>query len=403
MPNLVQLACMFQAAGTDCLVVDREQCVHPPDTLTLGSRLADVIALTRCGGDATEPLHLRRDDEWVRAEPVMQDGEHWLVALLPRTAQHIVHQATLLQHRRDALQDLAASTAREMNDAMTIVQGRLELLMAVGMERPDSALRHASIALEHSERITNALHNLRLVGSGGLLRFQSMDVAEQVRRALGASVDDLSVVQVEVPPGTVRIVGHEAAVQGVLTGIFRAVMGEEGGAVRVLRAGHEVSIAVSSKASRHTDLDSLPLGIVTALLEALGGRLHFKPAEIVLCMPSELEERGLLPHDKVVLAIGQPAFTSAIRTFLEPDTAVRVSRSLEAADLQADDLYAVVTELLLPGASGMAAVERVASERPGVRTLLVTHDPLDALPERIRSLSGPMDRVRLIRALTGVD
>lgn len=401
MPNLVHLACLLQSSDTDCLVVDHDQCVHPPKTLTVGPWLAEVIALTTCGGDATEPLHVRRDDEWLRVEPIVEADGCWLVALLPRTRQHVVHQATILQNRRDALQDLAASTAREMNDAMTIVQGRLELLMAFGMDKPDSALRHASIALEHSERITSALHNLRLVGSGGLLRFQSLEVAEHIRRALVSSVDDPSVVQVDTPPENLRVVGHEAAVQGVLTGIFRAVMGEEGGAVRIRRAGDEVSVAVSSKASRHTDLDVLPLGIVSALLEALGGRLMFKPAEIILFLPSELEERGLIPHGKVVLAIGQSAFTSAIRAFLEPDTVVRMSRSVEAADLHADDLYAVVTELLLPGASGMAAVEQVTLERPDVRTLLVTHDVLNALPARIHRLSGPMDRVRLIRALTG--
>jgi hypothetical protein len=401
MSELTALAKTLQAAGTDCLVLDGDQCVHPPASLPVGTWLADVVDQVSGEGDVGRPVHVPRGEEWLRVECLVHTDGQWLVALLPRTRQHVVRHATRLQDRRDALQELAASTAREMNDAMTIVQGRLELLLAFGLSKPETALRHASIALQHSERITSALHNLRLVGSGGLLRFQGLDLAAEIQRAVEGAVDDPARVQVDLPALPLRVVGHEPAVQGVLTGVLRAVVSDEGGALRARQHGDEVQLTVTTHASRPTDLESLPLGIVEALLEALGGRLHCRTNEVVIVLPSELDERGLIPHGQVVQAIGQPAFTQAIRSFLEPDTPVRVARSVESADLDAPDLYAVATELLLPGRSGLAAVQQLRASRPEVRTLLVTHDPIVPMPPSIDVLSGPMDRVRLIRALTG--
>lgn len=402
MEELVQLGRGLQAVGTDCVVMDAADLVLPPASLDSGGLHEQLLAIVDARGDIGSALHIPCDGEWLRVEPLAEQGGAWLVALLPRTCQHVVREAQRLQGRRDALQELAGSTAREMNDAMTIVQGRLELLMAFGLKNPESAARHASIALEHSERITSALHNLRLVGSGGMLRFKGLDLEAAVARALAATIDEPDGVQLDISPKGLRIVGHEPAVDGVLAGVLRAVVGDGGGTVRVRVAGDQVNIGFCSKASRHAEMDSLPLGIVSALLDAMGGSLSFASSCVVVTLPRELRELGIVPRGKAVLAVGQPAFTQAVRSFLEPSTMVRTARSAEAADLDAPDLFGVVAELLLPGRSGLAMLRRLQQARPDVTTLLVTHDEVASLPpDLVPTLAGPLDRARLLRALTG--
>ena len=159
-------------------------------------------------------MHVRHGEEWIRVEPLCEREGRWLIALLPRTCQRVIEDGSRLAARRHALQELAASTAREMNDAMTIVQGRLELLIAFALESPQASARHATIALEHSERITSALHNLRLVGSGGMLRFEGLDLEAVLRRAIAAVVHEPDAVQLDLEPSGIRVVGHEPAIQG---------------------------------------------------------------------------------------------------------------------------------------------------------------------------------------------
>lgn len=401
MDGLIDLGRGLQAAGTECVVLGPDGLLLPPQHLDASALVDSLREVIDQRDDQGPALHVPHGSEWLRAEPLANSGDAWLIALLPRTCQHVVREAQRLQSRRDALQELAASTAREMNDAMTIVQGRLELLMAFGLRDPDSAARHASIALEHSERITAALHNLRLVGTGGMLRFRGLDIESCLQHALANAVDAPDGVQLDVSPKGVRVVGHEPAVQGVFSGVIRAVIGNGGGVVRVRVSGDEVTIELSSHASRHAEMDSLPLGIVSALLEAMGGSLSFSTASVIIALPRELSELGIVPRDQVVLVVGQPAFTQAVRSLFEPTIQVRSVRSAEAAELDADDVYGVVSELLLPGRSGLAMLRELQRRRPGVRALLVTHDPIANLPDLVPTLTGPIDRARLLRALTG--
>lgn len=401
MGNLVELGRTLQGAGTDCVVLGPDGVSLHPLAFELRNHQDLLANLIAQAGDVWPPLHLRHGEAWLRAEPLAQEGETWLIALVPRTCQRVLFEAERLQARRDALQELAASTAREMNDAMTIVQGRLELLMAFALENPEASHRHASIALEHSERITSALHNLRLVGSGGLLRFQGLDVEECLRTAMASAVDQPEGVELDLESG-LRIVGHAPAVQGVLTGVLRAVAGEDGASIRARAVGDDVTIDMCSRASRHVEVDALPLGIVAALVDALGGSLHFAASCVQVSFPRELDERGLLPDGMAILLVGQPSFCQTLRGFLEPDVPVRIARTAEQAEahLRGGGIYAVVTELLLPGRSGLALSHLVRSKSPEVRVLLIVPDDVPSLPPSIDRLIGPIDRVRLIRALT---
>jgi len=47
---------------------------------------------------------------------------------------------------------------------MAIVQGRLELLLELGVSDAAVVQRHLDVALEHARHVTAILHNLRLVG-----------------------------------------------------------------------------------------------------------------------------------------------------------------------------------------------------------------------------------------------
>src|SRR5690606_9858180 len=100
----------------------------------------------------------------LRSQRMVGRTARWLVQIGSTKARDVLDEARDLRHRSDTLAGLAGAVARELNDPMSIVQGRLELLLELGVTDADVARHHLHIALEHARRISATLRNLRLVG-----------------------------------------------------------------------------------------------------------------------------------------------------------------------------------------------------------------------------------------------
>lgn len=394
----------LQAAGSPCVALDGEgvAAIGAPSGPHTGDPIATWIPDWRADG---EPLRAV-DGRWIVSQRLAAGESLTLVLLLDRTGEQVEEEARLLAARREALGELAGATAREMNDPMTIVQGRLELLRAFGLADAEAAQRHCAIALEHAHRLSGTLHNLRLVGASAGASLDAVSLSASVTEAVDGAGLEPERVRIDLHPADLRVVGQSATVARVLAGVLRALAGggRESVSLQARSRAGRVAIDVVASGRRRHDVDTLPLGLVTALLDSLGGALRFTGTglQVELCDAGaagpSLDQRGDL------LVVGDPRLVERVGVLLDGHPlSVRGESSAEAAvgRLRSSDLVGVVSELLLPGRSGFAFRGEVARVRPDLPLpfLLVTPEPISRLPPDVRVLTAPLTRERLVAAL----
>ncbi|MEZ4321062.1 MAG: hypothetical protein R3F61_26520 [Myxococcota bacterium] len=347
------------------------------------------------------------DDRWVSLQVLHRTRTQRLYLVLDRTCELVVEEARLLSSRRRSQAELAGSTAREMNDAMTIVQGRLELLRAFALEDPEAADRHAAIALEHAQHAAETLHDLRLVGAVTPAEVGAVRVLDAARSGLEASRLNADRVQIDVHPADLEVLGREGPLRRVFTTALRAMgTGRESLSLTARRSGDVVRVSIAAAGRRRTDVDALQLGIIAALLDALGGVLSQTGAGIDLVLPADELDRieGPSGQEGELLVVGHPYLADRVSRLLEGDAvSVRGEPTAEAALARVTDpgVVGLVTQLLLPERCGLALYRDVQRVRPDLPLgpLVVTADTLTRLPRDVRCVAGPLTRARLYRGL----
>ncbi|MCA9570138.1 MAG: hypothetical protein KC656_19970, partial [Myxococcales bacterium] len=98
MVRLVELGTKLQQVGTECAVLGPEGLELAPAALDGTALVEPVRQMLAAGGDLGSAFHVPHRGEWLRAEPLARDGDSWLVAFLPRTCQHVLHEAERLQN-----------------------------------------------------------------------------------------------------------------------------------------------------------------------------------------------------------------------------------------------------------------------------------------------------------------
>lgn len=119
---------------------------------------------------------------------LLEHGVHYQVSFRDETAR-LARDRTLDSRRQiDGISRLSAMLAMDLNDSITIVQGRLDLLVELDKQSGNKENRHLGIAREHVRRIAATMENLRLVGRSSMVTVQSVgltDVFEQSLVLLG--------------------------------------------------------------------------------------------------------------------------------------------------------------------------------------------------------------------------
>lgn len=115
---------------------------------------------------------------------LLEHGVHYQVSFRDETAR-LAREHTLDTRRQiDGISRLSAMLAMDLNDSITIVQGRLDLLVELDKQSGNKENRHLGIAREHVRRIAATMENLRLVGRSSMVTVQSVDLADIFEQSL---------------------------------------------------------------------------------------------------------------------------------------------------------------------------------------------------------------------------
>jgi len=389
------------------------------------------------------------------------------VELRTRLSAHesVISLHAAAEDRLRAVGLLAAGVAHEINNPAAYVLTNLEhvrtLLKSSSASGPKTAeaLRALDDGIEGVQRIGDVVARLRLFARGGDELVEVVDLAEVVHGALTLASSTLRArarveLEIEQLPS---IAGNRSRLALVLFSVLvnaaQACSEDERdlNVVRVAlrRRGGSAEIAISDTgcgiprevASRlfepffttkpGGEHSGLGLALSRAVLDALGGSIRFETQEgvgttfvvtVPLSAPPVLDDRTSGHFEvtapvrpKLFLIDDEPGIRRALERALKNVAEITTARrGDEAIDLLRGGLNAdvVISDLLLPGATGMEIYDFVKRERPElVRRILFmtggaisqrTRDFMQAHSERV--LSKPVDTRRLelvIRAVAG--
>lgn len=375
-------------------------------------------ALALGWGWASEHRYTLRDGRAVelRARRMPGEDERWLVLVSPTSARDVLDEARELRRRSETLADLAGAVARELNDPMSIVQGRLELLLELGVTDPEAARRHLDVALEHARRISATLRNLRLVGRTPAPGPEPVRIADVVQEALELAGARGREVMVSVQPDDLATSGEAAMYARVFANQLRQVLERAPRSSPVTLAARaerdEVRVTFAAKGGpRELDEAAGAWSVDRALLASAGARLEVGSrggaSHVHLLLPPAPRRRARpVPVDERLLVVGSEPFRRRVEALLADEGFERVGASdgdaaiaeLERAERPIDR---VIAELLLDGPSGLALARVLPVRWPDLRGRIViaAHAPLQGLPDGVVALVQPLGRRALLEAL----
>ena len=317
--------------------------------------------------------------------------------------------------------EFAAAVARELNDPMSIVQGRMELLLELDVSDPAMLRKHLSVALDHARRVSSTLHQLRLVGGpvdGGI----EATSARKLLRAASSQVGDVE-LELDLRPDNLRLLGSADLLEQVLVGLVRRVrdaarnglltraIGYEGQghAILELRAeppGHARSSPVPAPGDPRLDV-----GVSELVLSRIGGTLHAlrlgRGVLFRLVLPQApplARRRQRRAESAMVVGPGSPTDVCGLLHEEGGDTTCVADAESALRALENARPDGLVATLDLPGMSGLTLLRYALSRWPELRdrAVLVARIEPPGVPDGVRVCRPPVDRAALLYAL-GVD
>ena len=363
---------------------------------------------------------------------VLESEVSFLITIRDESTREAIDSALLERTKIEAMNHLSSMLTMDLNDSITIVQGRLELLLELEKSKGEHQSRHLLIAFDHVRRVAATLDNLRLVGRkglSGLSVFSVQDVLDQAlvlvgrrggRRRIQTDLGDLKVSG--ILPAYARVVAN------LLSRVLDSVKKDDEVVVRAFQTDSDLvtvqiyggpalvrfdDLLSNSKnvASTGQQQSGLPLDMARIIAEQFGGEIEeWRTGSSIilrLSLPgvphralgeTDFSDRILFvghreTYEALILLMGLPAH--------QMDW---VSSGESALDrLQTEGNYrALISELCLPGMSGLALAKqiRVDSGLGHLRTLVVTDVPVSTAPPGVEILSPPWTRTALLDRLS---
>ncbi|MBW2253214.1 MAG: PAS domain S-box protein [Deltaproteobacteria bacterium] len=347
------------------------------------------------------------------------------------TNREALEEAEDERRRMVALAELAGAMSRELNDPMSIVQGRLELLLELGHHSPEAVARHLPVALTHARRMSATLRNLRLVGRTSvphLGRVFLSDVLEDTRELVGTRLGGTE-LRVDLEPLDLAVGGDAAMYTRVVANLVDRLIDfcgrrgrleitgrrhPDGVVVRILGGSHMpplTELVPPPKGDEaHLQESGLGVSLARTLVKSMGGRLEARSSggramfEMVLPDAPTVRVRAR-PVEVTLLVVGGQQLLRSLDDLLTREgfgLAHHPDAEAALAELDRDAaVEGVVTELLLPGMSGLSLVNEIDRRHPRLRgrLLLVSDGPLVSAPPSVSVLEVPLRRDGLLAAL----
>ncbi len=339
----------------------------------------------------------------------------WRLTCIEETAQARLGDAELQADRISVLTDFAGTVARELIDPMSVVQAKIELVLDLGIDDPAIVRKHLEVALQHAERVSQVLDNLRRIGQPQRLESERWAVAalvEEVLNQLGAPTRPKVQLQLE---SALQASGPRPIAARVLASLVRTALQRRGRiwiAGRVQRGHPTISVGPTP----HRRGPPAPLRPQLAshvpLVLHLGGTLEvFSDGEddwIELSLPRPAPQRPRRVTQAVpILILGAPGFLRDAEQRLGPHGFTCI-----LAENRRDALAAVVNgriemalfevELSGPGPRGHALAYDLAARFPEVEFFVALRSATRPPPlGRVRFARWPLDVPDLVRSARG--
>jgi len=346
-------------------------------------------------------------------EPVAQTEERgWRLVFVDRTLATRLREAERHDQQLHGLADFAGGVARELVDPMSVVQAKIELMLDLGIADPAAMRRHLEIALQHAERVSSVLDNLRRISQPWTLESERGPVAaivEEVMELLGAPIRPK--VELRIESG-LTATGPRPIMVRVVASLVRASL-QRRGHVRLAagtRRGRPI-LTVGPTFDPRGRVVPLPPSLTShrPLVVFLGASLAvYSDGEeewIELALPPSAPRRLTRGSGVVsLLALGRPAFHLEVEQRLGPHGFLcrkGADRRDALALLAAGQLDMVLSEVDLagPGPRGHALAHDLARRFPDVDFFVAISEdsrPPDVGP--VRFVRWPLDARELVRA-----
>ena len=338
--------------------------------------------------------------------------EGWAVFVMDVTPRQLLSESLVHRDRLDAVGGLSSAIARELNDPMSIVQGRLELMLElVGVVDAATTERHLRVALDHARRISATLRNLRLVGHRATTRLEPVrlsDVIDDARDLLGPRS---ARVEIDIEPADLSVGGQAPLYARVLANTLRqTIEGTARGIVFLVarRRGTHVRVQIHvGRTGRGEPTDWPELSIESTLLRSLGGALQGQRVqgaptfELTFPLPPATRTRAR-PVDQTMLVVGEHGLAEDIAELLGKDGFAFDHVRTAAEALRRDPPDVALCDLLLPdGTSGWGLGRRLLARHPALegQVLVLTDGPIASFPEAMVPVPKPLSRAGLLDAL----